>query len=48
MTSASDEKLQLFNCFVSRVGLRTYQHPCIGLEKENGNGNSGFQASAAL
>ena len=28
MTSASDEKWRLFNCFFSRVGLRTYQHPC--------------------
>ena len=29
MTSASDEKLRPFSCFFSRVGLRTYQHPCI-------------------
>jgi hypothetical protein len=29
MTSASDEKWQPFNCFFSRVGLRTYQHPGI-------------------
>ena len=29
MTSASDEKWRPFNCFFSRVGLRTYQHPCI-------------------
>ena len=29
MTSASDEKWRLFNCFLSRVGLRTYQHPCM-------------------
>ena len=29
MTSVSDEKWQLFNCFFSRFGLRTYQHPCI-------------------
>jgi len=28
MTSASDEKWRPFNCFFSRVGLRTYQHPC--------------------
>jgi len=28
MTSASDEKLRTFNCFFSRVGLRTYQQPC--------------------
>ena len=28
MTSASDEKWGPFNCFFSRVGLRTYQHPC--------------------
>jgi hypothetical protein len=28
MTSASDEKWSPFNCFFSRVGLRTYQHPC--------------------
>ena len=28
MTSASDEKWRLFNCFFSRVGLRTFQHPC--------------------
>ena len=32
MTSASDEKWRLFNCFFSRVGLRTYQHPCIAEE----------------
>ena len=29
MTSASDEKCWPFNCFFSRVGLRSYQHPCI-------------------
>ena len=29
MTSASDEKWRLLNWFFSRVGLRTYQHPCI-------------------
>ena len=28
MTSASDEKWRPFNCFFSRVGLLTYQHPC--------------------
>ena len=28
MTSASDEKWRPYNCFFSRVGLRTYQHPC--------------------
>ena len=28
MTSASDEKWRPFNCFLSRVGLRTYQHSC--------------------
>ena len=28
MTSASEEKWRYFNCFFSRVGLRTYQHPC--------------------
>jgi len=28
MTSASDEKWRTFNCFFSRVTLRTYQHPC--------------------
>ena len=28
MTSASDEKWRPFNCFFSRVVLRTYQHPC--------------------
>ena len=27
ITSASDEKWRTFNCFFSRVGLRTYQHP---------------------
>ena len=31
MTSASDKKWRPFNCFFSRVGLRTYQHPCINL-----------------
>ena len=31
MTSASDEKWRPFNCFFSRVGLRTYQHPCTVL-----------------
>ena len=29
MTSAQDEKWRPFNCFFSRVGLGTYQHPCI-------------------
>ena len=29
MTSASDEKWRPFNCFLSQVGLRTYQHPYI-------------------
>ena len=29
MTSALDEKWRPFNCFLSRVGLRTYQHPSI-------------------
>ena len=29
MTSASDEKWRTFNCLFSRVGLKTYQHPCI-------------------
>jgi hypothetical protein len=28
MTSSSDAKWPLFNCFFSRVGLRTYQQPC--------------------
>ena len=28
MTSASVEKWRTFNCFFSRVGLRTYQQPC--------------------
>jgi len=28
MTSASDEKKATFQLFFSRVGLRTYQHPC--------------------
>ena len=28
-TNASDEKWWPFNCFFSRVGLRTYQHSCI-------------------
>jgi len=27
MTSESDEIWRSFNCFVSRIGLRTYQHP---------------------
>ena len=31
MTSASDEKWRTYNCFFSRVGLRTYQHPGIVL-----------------
>ena len=30
MTSTSDEKWRPFNCFFSRVGLRTYQHSCTG------------------
>ena len=34
MTSASDEKWRPFNCFFSRVGLRTYQHPCINTFEE--------------
>jgi len=30
MTSASDDKWRPFKCFFfSRVGLRTYQYPCI-------------------
>ena len=29
MTSTSDEKWQPFICFLSQVGLRTYQHPGI-------------------
>ena len=29
MTSASDAKWRPFSCFFSRVGLRTYQHPCM-------------------
>jgi len=29
MTSASEEKWRPLICFFSRVGLRTYQHPCI-------------------
>jgi len=29
VTSASDEKWRPFIHFLSRVGLRTYQHPCI-------------------
>ena len=33
MTSAPDEKWQRFNCFFSRVGVRTYQHPCIERSK---------------
>ena len=32
MTSGSDEKWRAFNCFFSRVGLRTYQHPYITVE----------------
>ena len=28
MTSVSGEKWRPFNCFFSRVGLRTCQHPC--------------------
>ena len=28
MISASDEKWRPFNCFFSRVGHRTYHHPC--------------------
>ena len=28
VTSPSDEKWRPFNCFFSRVGRRTYQHPC--------------------
>jgi hypothetical protein len=31
MTSASEEKWRLFNCFFRRVGLRTYQHHCTGV-----------------
>ena len=27
MTSTSDEKWRTLNCFFSKVGLRTYQHP---------------------
>jgi len=28
MTSTSDKNRRSFNCHFSRVGLRTYQHPC--------------------
>jgi len=28
VTSASDEKWRLFNCFFCRICQRTYQHPC--------------------
>ena len=28
MTSALDEKMAIFQLFFSRVGLRTYHHPC--------------------
>ena len=28
VTSESDARWRPFSCFVSRVGLRTYQHPC--------------------
>jgi hypothetical protein len=31
MTSVSDEKWRPFNCFFSRVGLRTYQNPYISV-----------------
>ena len=31
MISASDEKWGPFNSFFSRVGLRTYQHPCTSI-----------------
>ena len=34
MTSASDEKLGPFNCFFSRVGLRTFQHPLLAYSME--------------
>jgi len=34
MISASDEKWRPFNCFFSRVGLRTYQHLCIIMYKD--------------
>ena len=29
MTYSSEEKWRPFNCFFSRFGLRTYQHPCM-------------------
>ena len=35
MTFVSDEKWRTFNCFFSRVGLRTYQHPCICVIRNN-------------
>ena len=37
MTSASDEKWRPFTCFFSRVGLRTYQHPCTYLQIRSEN-----------
>ena len=41
MTSASEEKWRPFNYFFSRVGLRTYQHPCVGRYNYNSwKGNS--------
>ena len=34
MTRPSDEKWRPFNCFFSRVGLRTYQHSCTTLVRD--------------
>ena len=41
MTSSSDEKWQPFNGFLSRVGLRTYQHPCtyVQIQKLSNTGD---------
>jgi len=47
MTSASDEKWRPFSCFLSQVGLRTYQHPCTSVERDQ-LPNSIFRVEAAV
>ena len=45
MTSSSDQKWRTFNCFFSRVGLRTYRHPYIHHELCEGNFVAGVSCS---
>ena len=46
MTSASEEKWRPFNYFFSRVGLKTYQHPCSNDRVRKFTRNNGFYIKA--